>query len=595
MTTDNRQQLYDRIRETSKDEVILEEMIRYGFWPQGSNKPNMPDDLIRRRGELQREISELAQQSRRYANPEQAIKEIMKERMRLAREKRVETKRRQAQQRHDKAKAWADRRRDDVVHLGDTGSKALTGRESNVARLETNGLPVFDDMKAIANAMGVAIGELRFLAYDRKAARTTHYKRFQIAKKTGGMRTVSAPMPRLKRAQYWLLGNVLSKLEPHEAAHGFRVGRSILTNAEQHTNKAVVINLDLKDFFPSIGFNRVKGLFKSFGYAEAQAAVFALLATEADRTMLQLDGEIWYIADGERCLPQGAPTSPAITNLLCRKLDRRLAGAAKKYGFTYTRYADDLTFSSDVNDNDQLRRLMQIVRHVIGEEGLTINEDKTRIMRKGARQEVTGLTVNDGIGVSRQERRKFRAYLHQSQREGVSKSWRRGNPANSALGFAQFLTMVHGTTGGVGQLTAQAKSIFGKPAKSKKPGALSKKNFREVATLGASPRDQWWEPARPAEPELPKELLEAQEEAAEAAEAAARDRAAQGAVPRSGNSRRSSPQATTGANQQPFDWWQTIRAWRVPVTIGAIVASFSIPYGYFAAAVVIYFLWFYKT
>ena len=215
MTSGTRQQLYDRIRETSKDEVILEEMIRYGFWPAGSDRPNLPEELIRRRGELQREISDLASQSRRYANPEQAIKEIMTERMRLARERRVETKRRQAQQRHHKAKTWADRRRDDIVHLGDTGSKALAGRESDVARLEANDLPVFDDMKAIANAMGVAIGELRFLAYDRKAARTTHYKRFQIAKKTGGMRTVSAPMPRLKRAQYWLLDKVLGKLEPH--------------------------------------------------------------------------------------------------------------------------------------------------------------------------------------------------------------------------------------------------------------------------------------------------------------------------------------------------------------------------------------------
>ena len=587
MTADTRQQLYDRIRETSKDEVILEEMIRYGFWPAGSDRPNMPEDLIRRRGELQREISDLARQSRRYADPEQAIKEIMKERMRLAREKRVETKRRQAQQRHDKAKAWADRRRDDVVHLGDTGSKALSGRENNIARLETNGLPAFDDMKAIANAMGIAIGELRFLAYDRKAARTTHYKRFQIAKKTGGMRTVSAPMPRLKRAQYWLLDNVLSKIEPHDAAHGFRVGRSIMSNAEQHINKTVVINLDLKDFFPSINFNRVKGLFKSLGYAEAQAAVFALLATEANRTMLQLDGEVWHIAEGERALPQGAPTSPAITNLLCRKLDRRLAGAAKKYGFTYTRYADDLTFSSEANDMDQLRRLMQIVRHVIREEGLTVNEDKTRIMRKGARQEVTGLTVNNGLSVSRKERRKFRAYLHQTQRDGVSKPWRAGNPANSALGFAQFLTMVHGTDGGVSGLAAKARAIFGQPAKSKKPGVLANKNFREVSAVGASPRDQWWEPARPAEPELPKELVEAREEAL-------RERAAQGAVPRSGNTRRSSPRATAGANQQPFDWWQTIRGWRVPITVLAIILSFNVPGGYFAAAVVIYFLWFYK-
>ena len=589
MTSDTRQQLYDRIRETSKDEVILEEMIRYGFWPAGSDRPNMPEDLIRRRGELQREISDLARQSRRYADPEQAIKEIMKERMRLARERRVETKRRQAQQRHDKAKAWADRRRDDIVHLGDTGSKALAGRENDVARLEANGLPVFDDMKAIANAMGVAIGELRLLAYDRKAARTTHYKRFQIAKKTGGMRTVSAPMPRLKRAQYWLLDNVLNKLEPHDAAHGFRAGRSIMSNAEQHTNKAVVINLDLKDFFPSIGFNRVKGLFKSFGYAEAQAAVFAFLATEADRTMLQLDGEIWHIADGGRVLPQGAPTSPAITNLLCRKLDCRLAGAAKKYGFTYTRYADDLTFSAEADDKDQLRRLMQIVRHVIREEGLTINEDKTRIMRKGSRQEVTGLTVNNGLSVSRKERRKFRAYLHQSQRDGISKSWRTGNPANSALGFAQFLTMVHGSEGSVGQLAAKAKAVFGAPARSKKPGVLARKNFRQVAALGASPRDQWWEPARPAEPELPKELVEAREEAL-------RERASQGAVPRSGSARGSSPRARAGANQQASSgWWETVRAWRVPLTVAAIILSFNVPGGYFAAAVVIYFLWFYKN
>ncbi len=587
MTSDTRQQLYDRIRETSKDEVILEEMIRYGFWPAGSDRPNMPEDLIRRRGELQREISDLARQSRRYADPEQAIKEIMKERMRLARERRVETKRLRAQERHDKAKAWADRRRDDIVHLGDTGSKALSGRENDVARLEANGLPVFDDMKAIANAMGIAIGELRFLAYDRKAARTTHYKRFQIAKKTGGMRTVSAPMPRLKRAQYWLLDNVLGKLEPHDAAHGFRAGRSIMSNAGQHTNKAVVTNLDLKDFFPSIGFNRVKGLFKSFGYAEAQAAVFALLATEADRTMLQLDGEVWHIADGERVLPQGAPTSPAITNLLCRKLDRRLAGAAKKYGFTYTRYADDLTFSTEADDKDQLRRLMQIVRHVIREEGLTINEDKTRIMRKGARQEVTGLTVNNGLSVSRKERRKFRAYLHQSERDGVSKPWRHGNPANSALGFAQFLTMVHGTAGGVGQLTAKAKTIFGQPAKSKKPGVLAKKYFREVSAVGASPRDQWWEPARPAEPELPKELVEAREEAL-------RKRAAQGAVPRSSRTRGSSPSARAGANQPATGWWQKVRAWRVPLTVAAIILSFNVPGGYFAAAVLIYFLWFYK-
>ena len=107
--------------------------------------------------------------------------------------------------------------------------------------------------------------------------------------------------------------------------------------------------------------------------------------------------------------------------------------------------------------------------------------------------------------------------------------------------------------------------------------------------LGASPRDQWWEPARPAEPELPKELVEAREEAL-------RERASQGAVPRSGSARGSSPRARGGANQQESSgWWETVRAWRVPLTVAAIILSFNVPGGYFAAAVVIYFLWFYKN
>ena len=158
----------------------------------------------------------------------------------------------------------------------------------------------------------------------------------------------------------------------------------MMSNAEQHTNKAVVINLDLKYFFVSIGHSLVRELFKSFGYAQMQAAVFALLAKEADRTMLQLDVEIWHIADGGRVLPQGVPTSPAITNLLCRKVDCRLAGAAKKYRFTNTRYYDGLTFLAEAGDDEQLRRLMHIERHVIREEGLTINKDTTRIMHKGS-------------------------------------------------------------------------------------------------------------------------------------------------------------------------------------------------------------------
>ena len=509
MTSDSRQQLYDRIRESSMDEVILEEMIRHGFWPSEAEKPSLPAALIQRRGELQREIADLAQQARAYDDPEQAVREIVKDRMKLARKRRVETKTRQAQQRFDKASAWYEKRRDDIVHLGDTGSKALAKRDSNVDRLKVNGLPQFSDMKAIADAMGVPVGELRFLSYDRKVGKVSHYKRFQIPKKSGGMRNVSAPMLRLKRAQYWLLESILLKVEPHDAAHGFRHGRSIMTNAAPHTGKAVVINLDFKDFFPSISYRRVKGLFASLGYAEAQAAVFALLATEADRDEMEIDGQTWHVAAGERVLPQGAPTSPAITNLLCRKLDRRLTGAAQKYGFVYTRYADDLTFSAKAYDKSGLDRLMKTIRYVVRDEGLVINEKKTQVMRKGRHQEVTGLTVNDGVGVSRKERRKFRAYLHQTENaKAQPKSWRRGSPEASALGYAQFLTMVHGD--GVRGLVHKAHAIFGskkRPAVSA-PGALRGANLRRAAAEARAPRDEWWMPAAIAPPIKPQELLE---------------------------------------------------------------------------------------
>ncbi len=589
MTSDTRQQLYDRIRETSMDEVILEEMIRHGFWPAEQDKPSLPAEMIRRRGELQREISELAARARAYEDRERAVKEIMKERMAAARERRVETKKRQAQARYDKAAQWYDKRRDDIVHLGDTGSPALSGKPANEERLRANGLPVFAGIKAIADQMGVPVGELRFLTYDRKVATVSHYKRFQIPKKTGGLRTVSAPMPRLKRAQYWLLENVLAKIEPHEAAHGFRPGRSILTNAAPHTGKAVVINFDLKDFFPSIKFNRVKGLFASFGYPEAQAAVFAMLATEADRQALELDGQVWHVATGERALPQGAPTSPAITNLLCRRLDRRLAGAARKNGFAYTRYADDLTFSAAAFDKAALDRLMKTVRFVVGEEGFAVNEAKTRVMHKGRHQEVTGLTVNDGVSVSRRERRKFRAYLHNAGKEQPSKPWRRGSPAASALGYAQFLSMVD--RDGARSLADRAYALFADPAGSDRQGhgGSRRRAFRKSAAAGEAPRDEWWTP-RPIEPPVqPPELDQpATPHVAVPSVGRTRDQQPQ-QDPRPGNMT-----AQTPASQPGRSWLAALRPWRIPITLAFAVFGFFNPIGAVLTGLAIYLFWFHR-
>src|SRR5204863_102450 len=160
-------------------------------------------------------------------------------------------------------------------------------------------------------------------------------------------RYISAPKPALAQAQRWLFVNILSRLEVEAPAHGFVPCCSIVTNAAPHTGRKIVINLDLKDFFPSITFRRVKGLFEKLGYSEHVATVLALLSTEPPRVATELDGKVYHVALGQRVLLQGACTSPAITNALCRRLDRRLSGLAKRHGFAYTRYADDLTFSGD--------------------------------------------------------------------------------------------------------------------------------------------------------------------------------------------------------------------------------------------------------
>src|SRR5205814_542248 len=145
----------------------------------------------------------------------------------------------------------------------------------------------------------------------------------------------------------------------------------------------------------------VKGLFHALGYGEHVATILALLCTEPPRVPVELDGKTYHVSLGTRVLPQGACTSPAITNALCRRLDRRLDGLARKHGFAYTRYADDLTFSGDTPA--AIDRLRRDAERIIRDEGFRVNAKKTRIMRRGRRQTVTGVVVNDVLGLPRQE------------------------------------------------------------------------------------------------------------------------------------------------------------------------------------------------
>jgi retron-type reverse transcriptase len=329
-----------------------------------------------------------------------------------------------------------------VVHAGVGVSYGLEKKESDAERLLARGLPIVSDGAGLAKLMGIPLGTLWWLTFHRRGAALVHYRRFGIPKKSGGVRSISAPKKKLAAAQRWVFERVLMKLAPEPEAHGFVSGRSIMSNAAPHVGRAVVINLDLKDFFPSITFRRVKGLFRAVGYSEHAATLLGLLCTEPPRVEAELDGKSYYVALGERILPQGASTSPAITNALCRRLDRRLAGLAKRHGFSYTRYADDLTFSGQ--KASAAGRLLKSVRGILADEGFVEHPSKTKVMRRARRQEVTGLVVNAKPAVDRREVRKLRAILHNAEKHGLKSQNRDNHPDFRAhlIGRVGFVAMV---------------------------------------------------------------------------------------------------------------------------------------------------------
>lgn len=439
-----RQQIYDRIRESSKDEYVLEEMRRLGFWPDDRDQPSLPAQLIERESSLTRELSELLKKQHRYENRELALREMRKQRLEESRRKQAETKARKKREREEKAARWKAIGEKEIVYLGEGVSGGLGEREPSVESLRKHNLPVYADVEALAKSMRVSVGELRFLAFNRKTSKVSHYKRFHIPKKRGGTRLISVPMPRLKALQTWILENILSKARTHGAAHGFVRNRSIVTNARPHLGRDIVVNQDLKDFFPTVTYPRVKGLFVSLGYSEQIATIFALLCTEPDIDEITLDRETFYVARSERRLPQGAPTSPAVTNLICSKMDSRLLGMARQLNFVYTRYADDLTFSASDRAVGDLPKLLWRTRKIVEDEGFELHPEKLRIMRKGVRQEVTGIVVNDKPGIKRKDLRKFRTLLFQIEKDGIEgKHWNGSDTLLASIkGYADFVAMV---------------------------------------------------------------------------------------------------------------------------------------------------------
>lgn len=349
-----------------------------------------------------------------------------------------------AQRKRQHAEAVARRRQTDIVFLGRGVSRGLADRRTNVERLQQLGLPILATPSDVAKALGLSIPRLRWLAFHNEAATRLHYIRFTVPKRSGGTRELAAPHRDLRRTQDWILWNILSKVPVHEAAHGFVRAHSTVTNAAGHVGAEILVNTDLKDFFPSITFRRVTGVFRELGYSPAVATILGLLCTEAPRRTVEYDGRIYHVATGPRALPQGTPTSPALSNLVARRMDARLSGLAEKLGWNYSRYADDTSFSCSRDGAAKVAYLMARVRHIAQDEGFAVNEKKTRVLRPNSPQMVTGIVVNRRAGVPRKTVRRLRAILHRAGHEGLAAQNRENRPNFEAWlrGMVAYVSMV---------------------------------------------------------------------------------------------------------------------------------------------------------
>lgn len=289
--------------------------------------------------------------------------------------------------------------------------------------------PRIDDLAALAEFLGLDGDELDWFA-DRKEinrhARDERLRHYRCAWLPH--RLIEAPKPRLRAVQRRLLDDVLGRLPVHPAAHGFVPGRGPHTFAAAHAGQPVVVRLDLAAFFSTITAGRVYGLLRTAGYPEPVAhTLTALTTTRTPAAVLRQAGD-WHKAALLRRphLPQGAPTSPALANLLAYRLDRRLTGLADRFGAVYTRYADDLAFSGPLGGG-VANRLITAVTTVVTAEGFRVHPGKTRVRGRADRQVLTGLVVNEHPAVPRAEYDHLRAVLHDAARNGLAAADREGH------------------------------------------------------------------------------------------------------------------------------------------------------------------------
>ncbi|MCV9386434.1 retron St85 family RNA-directed DNA polymerase [Reichenbachiella ulvae] len=256
-------------------------------------------------------------------------------------------------------------------------------------KLSMLGLPVIQNLDDFSNLTHIS----KYTIYQLSYHSSYYYRTYTISKKSGKKRVISQPSKKMKGLQSWVLVNILNKLQVSGSCKGFRKGSSILDNALPHQGANTILNIDLKDFFPSISSKRVFNLYKSLGYNNLISTVLTNICTY------------------ENTLPQGGPCSPMLSNLVTWTLDLRIQGYVGKRGVNYTRYADDLSFSG--LHPSKVLHIIPMINKIINDENFDLNYSKTRVASSARAKIVTGLVINeDSVGIGKKRYKLLRSKIH---------------------------------------------------------------------------------------------------------------------------------------------------------------------------------------
>lgn len=280
--------------------------------------------------------------------------------------------------------------------------------------LDSKGLPVIFDQQHLSYLLCMEHRNLRQLV---KSA-SSYYKYFAIRKRRGGLRRIMSPYSELRDVQTWIKENILDKIELPNCVKAFVKGRNIMENAKMHEGRKYILKVDITNFFESIGVRQVYVAFRKMGYDRSVAAWLANLCTakiedykyeqlEDQEEIQKLFNDLYH--KSEPFLVQGAPTSPGLANIICNRMDKRMMGLANKHGFSYSRYADDMTFSAD--KKDRLPKV-SMIRKIVETEGFHLNEEKIELLHEGNRQIVTGLLVDNHVRVPGRYKKDIKRHIH---------------------------------------------------------------------------------------------------------------------------------------------------------------------------------------